>query len=143
MKEFKKNRKCRKDFSKFFVLNLPLFFCSLGYRPFVSGVQGQTALLSRLVISKQQQQQHRDQQEQEPIPESPSPSPAPSFGSNQRGNISRSRRSSASHASTTATLEEELTQDSFSGTEESSIRGSYGSLSNPEKSSSREGCVVS
>ncbi|XP_034939930.1 guanine nucleotide exchange factor subunit Rich [Chelonus insularis] len=112
----------------------------LGYRAFVSGIQNQTSSLNRLIVVKQQLQQ-QNQHEPE-TPDTPSPSPAPSFGNNQRGNISRSRRSSASHASTTATLDEERINDSFSGHDESNFRGSLGNI-NSSNDSAQQSCVIS
>lgn len=112
------------------------FDCSLGYRPFMSNIQYQISLLNRLIISKQQQ-------EQEQIPESPSPSPAPSAGSNQRGTLSRSRHSSISHASNTATLEEERAHESSLAVEESAFHGSYNNLNVTEDTSSQNTCTIS
>ena len=109
---------------------------SLGYRPFMSGIQGQISLLNRLVVTKQQQ-------EQEQIPESPSPSPAPSAGSNQRGNLSRSRHSSISHASTTAPLEEERSHELSMNVEEAAFRNNYSNLNGAEHASSQSACVIS
>lgn len=110
---------------------------SLGYRPFMSNIQGQISLLNRLVITKQQ--------EQEQIPESPSPSPAPSAGSNQRGTLSRSRHSSISHASNTAPLEEERSHESPLTVEESVFHGNYNNNLNvaEEVAPSQNTCVIS
>ncbi|XP_017891417.1 guanine nucleotide exchange factor subunit Rich isoform X3 [Ceratina calcarata] len=107
----------------------------LGYRPFVSGIQGQVSHLNRLIVAKQQQ-------EQEQIPESPSPSPAPSAGSNQRGNLSRSRHSSISHASASSPLEEERVELTLS-VEDAAFRGSYSNLENADNNNSQSTCVVS
>ncbi|CAK9803891.1 Guanine nucleotide exchange factor subunit Rich [Anthophora plagiata] len=108
----------------------------LGYRPFMSSIQGQISLLNRLVVTKQQQ-------EQEQIPESPSPSPAPSAGSNQRGNLSRSRHSSISHTSITAPLEEERSHELPLNVEDATFRGSYSNLNNIENATSQTTCVIS
>ncbi|XP_031831561.1 guanine nucleotide exchange factor subunit Rich [Nomia melanderi] len=108
----------------------------LGYRPFMSAIQVQISLLNRLVVIKQQQ-------EQEQIPESPSPSPAPSAGSNQRGNLSRSRHSSISHASTTAPLEEERSHELSLTVDEVSFRNNYSNLNNAENTSTQSTCVIS
>ncbi|EFN72501.1 Protein RIC1-like protein [Camponotus floridanus] len=109
----------------------------LGYRPFMSNIQGQISLLNRLVVTKQQQ-------EQEQIPESPSPSPAPSAGSNQRGTLSRSRHSSISHASNTAPLEEERSHESSLIIEESAFHGNYNNnLNITEDTKSQNTCVIS
>lgn len=102
----------------------------------MSGIQGQISLLNRLVVTKQQQ-------EQEQIPESPSPSPAPSAGSNQRGNLSRSRHSSISHASTTAPLEEERSHELSMNVEEAAFRNNYSNLNGAENASSQSACVIS
>ncbi|KAK0096482.1 hypothetical protein PV326_005376 [Microctonus aethiopoides] len=118
----------------------------LGYRAFLSGIQSQTSLLNRLIIMKQQQQHHHNHshhsQEQE-ILENPSPSPAPIFTNNQRGNISRSRRSSASHTSTTATLEQEITSDTYVDAEDTSFRGIYNNSTNIENDKQQNGCSIS
>lgn len=109
----------------------------LGYRPFISNIQGQILLLNRLIVTKQQQ-------EQEQIPESPSPSPAPSAGSNQRGTLSRSRHSSISHASNTAPLEEERSHESSLIIEESAFHGNYNNnLNVTEDTKSQSTCVIS
>ncbi|XP_072747704.1 guanine nucleotide exchange factor subunit Rich isoform X1 [Anoplolepis gracilipes] len=109
----------------------------LGYRPFMSNVQGQISLLNRLVITKQQQ-------EQEQISESPSPSPAPSANSNQRGTLSRSRHSSISHASNTAPLEEERSHESSLIVEESAFHGNYNNnLNITEDVKSQSTCAIS
>ncbi|XP_011308460.1 guanine nucleotide exchange factor subunit Rich [Fopius arisanus] len=113
----------------------------LGYRNFTSGLQPQTSLLNRLIVMKQQQQVHHLQENHQEVPVSPAPSPAPSFASNQRGNISRSRRSSASHASTATTTLEEERGDIFE--EESGFRGSYGNLSMIEKEPNSQSCSIS
>lgn len=114
------------------MFNVTVF--SLGYRSFMSGIQGQISLLNRLIMTKQQQEQE--------IPESPSPSPAPSAGSQPRGNVSRSRHSSLSHTSATA-LEEENSLDSPSSVEETSFRGSHSSLKDLENNASQTGCIIS
>lgn len=114
---------------------LPFYF-SLGYRPFMSGIQGQITLLNRLIVTKQQQ-------EQEQIPESPSPSPAPSSGSNQRGNLSRSRHSSISHTSTTTPLEEERSHELPLNVENVTFRGSYSNLNNVEDTTTQSTCIIS
>ncbi|XP_012281300.1 guanine nucleotide exchange factor subunit Rich [Orussus abietinus] len=108
----------------------------LGYRPFMTSIQGQVSLLCRLVLTKQQ--------EQDQIPESPSPSPAPSSGSNPRGNISRSRHSSISHTSTTTgVVEEERSHDSTMCSEETNFRGSYNNVNNAETGSQTSTCMIS
>lgn len=122
---------------QFFKNNITYFDFSLGYRPFMSNIQGQISLLNRLVVTKQQQ-------EQEQIPESPSPSPAPSAGSNQRGTLSRSRHSSISHASNTAPLEEERSHESSLIIEESAFHGNYNNnLNITEDTKSQNTCVIS
>lgn len=108
----------------------------MGYRPFMSSIQGQISLLNRLIITKQQQ-------EQEQIPESPSPSPAPSAGSNQRGTLSRSRHSSISHTSTTTPLDEERSHELSLKVEDINFRGSYSNLNNMENATSQSTCVIS
>lgn len=109
----------------------------LGYRPFISGVQGQVSLLNRLIVAKQQQQQ-----EQEQIPESPSPSPAPSAGGNQRGNLSRSRHSSISHASASSPLEEERAELNLAAEDAGFRSGGY-SIDNPDNNNAQSTCVLS
>ncbi|XP_050445282.1 guanine nucleotide exchange factor subunit Rich isoform X3 [Cataglyphis hispanica] len=109
----------------------------LGYRPFMSNIQGQISLLNRLVITKQQQ-------EQEQISESPSPSPAPSANNNQRGTLSRSRHSSISHASNTAPLEEERSHESSLIVEDSAFHGNYNNnLNVTEDTKSQSTCAIS
>ncbi|XP_068967131.1 guanine nucleotide exchange factor subunit Rich [Bombus flavifrons] len=108
----------------------------LGYKPFMSGIQGQISLLNRLIVTKQQQ-------EQEQIPESPSPSPAPSAGSNQRGTLSRSRHSSISHTSATAPLDEDRSHELSLKVEDVNFRGSYSNLNNMENATSQSTCVIS
>ncbi|XP_066582694.1 guanine nucleotide exchange factor subunit Rich-like isoform X2 [Prorops nasuta] len=108
----------------------------LGYRPFMSSIQNQISLLNRLIAMKQQQ-------EQEQILESPSPSPAPSASSNQRGNASRSRHSSISHASTTAPLEEERSHESIVSNDDTGFRGSYSNASTSQSTSPQSNCIIS
>lgn len=126
----------QKEYCKHSSKNYLYVLFSLGYRPFMSGIQVQISLLNRLVVIKQQQ-------EQEQIPESPSPSPAPSAGSNQRGNLSRSRHSSISHASTTAPLEEDRSHELSLNVEEVAFRNNYSNLNSAENISSPSTCVIS
>lgn len=107
----------------------------MGYRPFISSIQGQISLLCRLVLNKQQQ-------EQEQIPENPSPGPAPTVNSNQRGNPSRSRHSSISHASASTPLEEERSRESSVCVEETGFRENYNNLSTIERSSEQSTCII-
>lgn len=102
----------------------------------MSGIQSQISLLNRLVITKQQK-------EQEQIPESPSTSPAPSASSNQRGNLSRSRHSSISHASTTAPLEEERPHELSLSVEDVAFLNNYSNLNSAENTSSQSTCIIS
>ncbi|XP_044586463.1 guanine nucleotide exchange factor subunit Rich isoform X2 [Cotesia glomerata] len=150
----------------------------LGYRSFVSGIQSQTSLLNRLIVVKQQQQQQLIQQQEQQqqqliqeqqqkqqeqhvrhqteheIMESPSSSPAPSFGSNQRGNISRSRHSSVSQASLTVastvtaatpnTTKEEIKVDElFPGTGIGKEAIHNGSNEKFDDSQQQSNCVIS
>ncbi|XP_015171463.1 PREDICTED: guanine nucleotide exchange factor subunit Rich isoform X2 [Polistes dominula] len=107
----------------------------LGYRPFISSIQGQTSLLCKLVLSKHKQ-------EQEQIPENPSPGPAPTVNNNQRGNPSRSRHSSISHASASTPLEEERSRESSVCVEETGFRENYNNLSTIERSSEQSTCII-
>ncbi|XP_035741120.1 guanine nucleotide exchange factor subunit Rich-like [Vespa mandarinia] len=107
----------------------------LGYRPFISSIQGQISLLCRLVLNKQQQ-------EQEQIPENPSPGPVPTVNNNQRGNPSRSRHSSISHASASTPLEEERSRESSVCVEETGFRENYNNLNTIERSSEQSTCII-
>lgn len=109
-----------------------LFYCfSLGYRPFMAGIQGQLNLLNRLI----------QQQEQEQIPESPSPSPVLSTSGNSRSNLSRSRHSSTS-VSTTAALEEERAHE-MQHFDENGLVTNYNSLDKDENDSPQSTCRIS
>lgn len=103
---------------------------------------------------KQQQEQHVRHQTEHEIIESPSSSPAPSFGSNQRGNISRSRHSSVSQASLTVastvtaatpnTTKEEIKIDElFSGTGIGKEAIHNGSNEKFDDSQQQSNCVIS
>lgn len=111
-------------------------FCSLGYRLFASSIQGQIAMLSRLLVMRQQQ-------EQEQIPESPSPSPGPSTTASQRANTSRSRHSSVSHGSGTTQQDIHQQEHETSTNIESSLRGSHSSLGEFEPVLPQSNCAIS